>query len=76
MRINRNSTPARILDRLETEGGWLTEAAIERMTEASSVAVHRALYRLRDVGWVESRPRVKGLPGLEWRIFEGSSLVS
>lgn len=45
-----------VLDVLDADGGWLTETAIHLATfDLSEAAVHKALFRLRYRGLVESR---------------------
>jgi predicted transcriptional regulator len=48
-------TPVRILDVLETDGGWLTAEGIALMLNVSLGTVSRALWRLRSTGEVEHR---------------------
>lgn len=47
--------PARILDQLETDGGWLTVPGLACDLDATPAAVRRALFRLRGKSLVESR---------------------
>lgn len=52
----KSTAATQILEVLELDGGWLTEAAIHLGTfNVSESAVHRALFRLREKGLVESR---------------------
>lgn len=70
-------SPARILDALETDGGWLTADGIALLVPYSGETISRNLFRLRKRGLVESRQvelAFKQLPTgsgwdtrLEWR---------
>lgn len=63
----RYGAPDRILAVMECEGGWWTkEALMLRLTRSESI-VHRALYRLRNEGLIESR-RLEGRL-TEWRLL-------
>lgn len=56
--IRNGALPDRILDQLETDGGWMTTSAIYDLGLGNREAVHRALYQLRNLhNAVESRPR-------------------
>jgi hypothetical protein len=51
------STPTRILDILETDGGWLhTDWIYDAFPQVPDKTISRALFRLRDKGLIESRP--------------------
>lgn len=54
-RFNARGLPARSLDLLETDGGWLTTAGVALELGAAYESADRALSRLRDRGLVESR---------------------
>lgn len=53
--MGEKSIPSRILDLLETDGGWLTVAGIAMELNANEESVDRALYRLRQRGQVQHR---------------------
>lgn len=60
-----------VLDALAADGGWLTtDAVCHALPVLSYSAVHKALFRLRDDGHVESRPGISnvGFPPNEWRV--------
>jgi len=48
-------TPARLLDVLETDGGWLTIAGLAMRVDAQERSVDRALWRLHAKGCVDYR---------------------
>jgi transcription initiation factor IIE alpha subunit len=48
--------PSRILDLLETDGGWFTKHTISDRLRAEVDHTKRTLYRLRERGLVVSRP--------------------
>lgn len=50
-----NGIPARTLDVLETDGGWLTADGLSVALDAGLPAVERALWRLRQRALVEYR---------------------
>jgi DNA-binding MarR family transcriptional regulator len=53
--VHTNGLPIRILDVLETEGGWETPEAITERLKANRTAVDRALLRLEARGLIERR---------------------
>lgn len=53
--MHSNGIPVRLLDLLETDGGWLTVDGIAVGLDVKPESVSRALYRLRNTGLVESR---------------------
>lgn len=61
-------TRDRILDVLETDGGWLTVAALEGRVHISQSTLRKALWRMRRDGLLVSRPTIpSGVdPTLEW----------
>lgn len=61
----RYGAPERILEVFECDPSWWTEERLMLRLDRSQSIVHRALYRLRDEGLIESRR----LPGklTEWR---------
>lgn len=61
----------RVLDVLAADGGWLTtDAVLHALPALSYSAVHKALFRLRADGHVESRPGISnvGFAQNEWRL--------
>lgn len=54
-RLLRDGIPARLMDLLETDGGWLTVDYLAMRLDAKPESVESALTRLRDRGLVESR---------------------
>lgn len=54
-RFNPNALPARIIDVLETEGGWVTLAELYERLPAPKDSIRRACYRLKHRGVVESQ---------------------
>lgn len=54
-RFMPHGNPLRILDLLETDCGWLTAAGIADRLGISDDTAERALYRLREHGFVQSR---------------------
>lgn len=55
MGLSATGNPVRILDVLETDGGWSTTAYVAMLIDASERTTDRALHRLRVRGLVESR---------------------
>lgn len=53
--LTRNGLPARVLDVLETDGGWLTTEGVALQVVGKLDTVRHALYRLQRLGLVESR---------------------
>lgn len=54
-RLHRNGIPIRLVDLLETDGGWLTLDYMAMKLDEKEESVERALIRLRDRGLVETR---------------------
>lgn len=65
--IQPTSGPAKILDHLESDGGWFTAERMAMATGLQLLSTRRALIRLRSRGLVESRPR-PGARNLDWRL--------
>lgn len=55
MSLHRGKTPERIVDLLETDGGWLTIQGIATDLRTKTETVQRALFRLRRAGRVRAR---------------------
>jgi hypothetical protein len=54
-RLNRRGLPARLLDFLETDGGWLTTDGLAMALDEQRNSVDKALDRLKQRGLVENR---------------------
>lgn len=54
-RLDTSGHPARLLDHLETDGGWLTSESLALLIGASKDSVDRALWRLKERGLIEKR---------------------
>lgn len=71
--IRPQGSLARVLDALETDGGWLTADGIALLAPYSADTIGRSLFRLRNRGLVESRQVELAFGGsgwdtrLEWR---------
>jgi predicted ArsR family transcriptional regulator len=55
MTLHQNGIPARLVDVLETDGGWLTVDGLAHQLDAKFESVRRALERLAARGIVEHR---------------------
>ena len=53
--LHPKKTPARILDLLETDGGWLTVEGMSLYLGVTTETVQKALERLRNSGFVIMR---------------------
>lgn len=53
--MNSRGYPARVLDALETDGGWLTVDGIQLVVGGRTDTLRRALERLKHRGMVERR---------------------
>jgi hypothetical protein len=75
-RLRNGRLPERILDLLQTDGGWMVTAAIATvfdnpLQDTQRSPTRRALFRLRDRGLVISRPSDPGALFAvenEWRV--------
>jgi predicted transcriptional regulator len=75
--LTSTGLPARILDVLETDGGWLTTEGVALQVGGRDDSVQRALYRLHDRGLVESRRfRLAQVSGRPSRTYSGNGLGS
>lgn len=54
-RLATNGIPVRLMDLLETDGGWLTLDYMAMKLDEREESVEKALVRLRDRGLVEDR---------------------
>lgn len=54
-RLSSNGIPARLMDRLETDGGWLTLEYLAMVLDANPDSVERALQRLFQRDLIEKR---------------------
>lgn len=72
MTLHTKGIPARMLDLLETDGGWLTVHGLAHELEANPESVERALWRLRLKGLVECR-RIELLGSLPRRRPDGEA---
>lgn len=55
MKLSGGCAPERIVDLLETNGGWWDEWAMAEALDTPRPTVHKAAYRLTEAGMLEKR---------------------